>query len=42
MIKVCGISKCFGKKLALDNVSFRLDSGQVVALIGENGAGNLL
>lgn len=39
MIKVCGISKCFGKKLALDNVSFRLDSGQVVALIGENGAG---
>ena len=39
MIEVCGISKKFGAKLALDDVSFCLEDGQVVALIGENGAG---
>ena len=39
MIEVCNISKQFGKKVALKDISFKLDDGQIVALIGENGAG---
>jgi simple sugar transport system ATP-binding protein len=33
------ISKSFGDVLALDNISFTLQAGEVRALVGENGAG---
>ena len=33
------VTKRFGKQTALDAVSFRGDQGEVIALLGENGAG---
>jgi ribose transport system ATP-binding protein len=39
VLEARGISKGFPGVLALDDVSFRLDAGQVHALVGENGAG---
>ena len=39
MIKVQNISKSFGKKLILDDVSFSLKKGGITAIIGANGAG---
>lgn len=39
MLEVKNISKSFGKKDALSNVSFSLEDGHIYGLIGENGAG---
>lgn len=39
MIEVSNISKLFGEKSALKDVSFNLNDGEITALIGENGAG---
>jgi ABC-2 type transport system ATP-binding protein len=39
VVEVDHISRCFGSKLALDNVSLRIPAGSVVGLVGENGAG---
>lgn len=39
MLKVSGISKSFGSKVAVDNVYFQVERGEVVALLGANGAG---
>lgn len=39
MIEVHQITKVYGKKKVLDNVSFQLDQGMCMALIGPNGAG---
>jgi ABC-2 type transport system ATP-binding protein len=33
------LSKAYGKQLALNNVSFKVNSGEIVGLIGPNGAG---
>ena len=39
MIKIKGVSKYYGKKKALDNVSFEVKEGEIFAFIGHNGAG---
>ncbi|MBX3092805.1 MAG: ATP-binding cassette domain-containing protein [Cryobacterium sp.] len=39
MIEVEHLSKRFGNRLALDDVSFRVDEGKVTAFLGPNGAG---
>lgn len=38
-ITIEGVSKAYGTKLALDNVSFEIQQGRVFALLGPNGAG---
>lgn len=39
MIEVSGISKRFGDVIALDQVTFQVEKGQVVGFLGANGAG---
>jgi len=39
MISVEGISKRFGPVVAVDNVTFQIDRGEVVGFLGPNGAG---
>ena len=39
LLGMSGIGKRFGATQALDDVSFELQAGRVMALIGENGAG---
>lgn len=39
MIDVDHVSKRFGNILAVENVSFRVEAGEVYGLLGENGAG---
>ncbi len=39
VVELRGISKRFAKVLANDNVSMKIGKGEVVALLGENGAG---
>ncbi len=39
VVDVSGLSRSFGHKTALDNVSFRAAAGQVYGLVGSNGAG---
>ncbi|WP_252729735.1 sugar ABC transporter ATP-binding protein [Pacificibacter marinus] len=39
MLSASGISKAFGATQALDDVSIRLEPGEIHGLIGENGAG---
>src|SRR5690348_14633561 len=39
VVELNNISRRFGSKLALDNVSFQIPAGSVVGLVGENGAG---
>jgi len=38
-IKVSGITKLYGEQKALDEVSFKVNTGEVVGFIGPNGAG---
>jgi ABC-2 type transport system ATP-binding protein len=39
IIEVSSISKRFGERAVLDQLSWRISSGQVVGLLGRNGAG---
>jgi ABC-2 type transport system ATP-binding protein len=39
VVKIENVSRQFGAKLALNDVSFRVPAGSVVGLVGENGAG---
>ena len=39
MIKVSGLKKSFGEVQALKEVSFELELGEIVALLGGNGSG---
>lgn len=39
MIKIKGVSKLYGDKKALDNVTFEVKEGEIFAFIGHNGAG---
>src|SRR5262249_22370245 len=39
VMEVEGLSKAFGDKLLIDNLSFRLPPGGIVGVIGPNGAG---
>ncbi len=38
-IKVNQVSKLYGKQKALDNISFEIESGEIVGFLGPNGAG---
>ena len=38
-VEVAGLSRHFGSKLALDDVSLTVPAGSVMGLVGENGAG---
>ena len=39
VVEVSNVTRKFGDKLALDDVTFRVPAGSVVGLVGENGAG---
>lgn len=39
MLEVNNISRCYGDFLAVDNVSFSIGKGDIVGLLGHNGAG---
>src|ERR1700687_5897169 len=39
MIEVRGLSKRYGEKLAVDNLSFSIEPGKVTGFLGPNGAG---
>src|SRR5919107_2712713 len=39
MIKVEGLSKRYARNIAVDNISFEVQKGQIVGFLGPNGAG---
>ena len=39
MIKVEGLSKRYARNVAVDNISFEVEKGQIVGFLGPNGAG---
>ncbi|WP_108127455.1 ABC transporter ATP-binding protein [Saccharospirillum mangrovi] len=39
MLECQSVSRRFGDVIAVDDVSFRVDSGQIIGLLGHNGAG---
>lgn len=39
MIRVAGLTRAYGDFLAVDDVSFQIETGEIVGLLGHNGAG---
>lgn len=39
MIEIKNLTKCYGEKIAVDNISFNVEDGEIFAFIGHNGAG---
>src|SRR5258708_36666430 len=39
MIKVEGLAKRYANHVAVDNISFKVERGQIVGFLGPNGAG---
>lgn len=39
LLKICGVDCCYGSTKVLENVSFSVDSGELVGLLGPNGSG---
>lgn len=39
MIKVQGLTKRYARKVAVDNITFEVEKGQIVGFLGPNGAG---
>ena len=39
MLEIKNLSKYFGIKKAVDNVSFKVEDGHIVGVLGKNGAG---
>ena len=39
MIKVEGLSKRYARNIAVDDISFEVNKGQIVGFLGPNGAG---
>ncbi len=39
MIKIENLTKCFGDKKILDNISFTVGEDEIVGFLGPNGAG---
>ena len=39
IINVKGLRKSYGKKVVLDDVSFEIEEGSIVGLLGPNGCG---
>ena len=39
MIRVENLTKYYGKRLAVDNISFKVKRGEIVGLLGPNAAG---
>ena len=39
MIEATGLSKVFGRRMAIENINFKVNSGEIVGLLGPNGSG---
>ena len=39
VVKVEGLSKTYGKTIAVDNISFEIQEGEIFGMVGPNGAG---
>lgn len=39
MLNVARLSKCYGRNMAIDEISFQIRQGEIVGLVGHNGCG---